>query len=366
MSGLSPKVIPLDPATGNLTTSQHVDVSVFYSDIGSRDQTLVKWGIYDPIPGPGATPESPVQLVPVPARHICDGYATVWFSITDAIGNVGYSSLVQVSIATGTQVLAAPQVTAANPASPGAGMLATVKDDPAFDLVLTAGDTLVLAWNIYAASGGAALSTHSEQYILPAGTQGSYTTPPIYQIPIDTQYVAVTYTLTRTQANGGLPSPNSEQQFTSAATKKSAQDLWPGGGPTQLPAPVFLDAVAGALNLDSLQGDIRLQIPQTPALVNKNVDFEGSGQDASGQGIAAASWTSGPVPVSSTPYASTPVPRADVDAVPTGGSYSVYYQGAGSISPTTKVTIQRGAARPPGGAGDLWGWGDPEYGTLGQ
>jgi hypothetical protein len=371
MSALTPVVEPLD-GSGNLATAAGVDVRVIYTDISTHDTTLVKWGIYDAIRGPGVTMQNPAQLVSIPARHICDGYATAWFSISDAIGNVSYSSVAQVTIATnGAQVLAAPKVAAVNPASPPAGMLVTVADNPAFDLVLAPGDSLTVTWDIYAASGGPSLNHRSETYTLPASTNGSYTTPPLLTIPSGQQYVVVLYTLSRMQAGqagaNGSPTPASVQSFNSASAQASAQSLWPGGGPTQLPAPVFLDAVAGVLDLNAVPpGDIRLQIPATTAIAMTNVDFEGTGRDTGGGEIGNASWTSGFVYVQGTPYQNTPVPRADVEAVPSGGTYSVYYQGAGQTSVATTVTIQRGGAQPPiAGTGQLWGWGDPQWGTLG-
>jgi hypothetical protein len=374
MSKLSPVVEPTLDGLGNLTTATGVDVKVIYQDVGANDSILVKWGIYDAISPSGITQQNLPKAVPIPAKHICDGSATLWFSIQDAIGNLSYSTEVMVPITTdGAQVLAAPKITAVDTTNPAVGMLVTIVDSPAFDLVLAVGDLVIVNWDIVATSDGASLNHQSKTYTLTASPNGSYTTPPLTTIPVGQQSVIVTYTLTRAQTGqlgaDGSSSPNSNQVFNSASAEATAQSLWPGGGPPaqQLPAPVFPNAVAGVLNMDTVPaGDIQLQIPTTTDIAMTNVTFIGAGRDATGQEIPTASWTAGPVFVNSTPYSGTPIPRANVNAVPAGGSYSVYYQAGGLTSVSTTVSITRGAAQPPNaGTGELWGWGDPEWGTLG-
>jgi hypothetical protein len=366
MSKLIPQVVPLD--AGTLTTAVNVNLVASYVDADTRDQVRFKWGIYSRLIGSSITQQNPESTALVPPERICNGSATVWFSVRDAIGNLSYSTTISIPIGTTPQqLLASPKVAPVDPDDSTQGMLVSIADDPVFDLTLQPGDQWIVTWDIYK-QDGTFLNNFSKTLSLPPPKDGMHTMQ-VVPAPTGLQYTNVQYTVTRTlppdQAADGTLGPISAQTFASSTVKITAQQLFPTGA-EHLIAPVFTQAVAGILYMDTLEGDIQLLIPPTPDIANAYIDFIGVGKDVFAQPIAAAAWTAAPAFVASTPYSGTPLPRKYVDQVPNGGSYTVHYLKDAYTSFATTVGIERGQASPPtASTGELWGWGDPQYGTLG-
>lgn len=370
MGRLIPVVGPLD--NNQLTTDVDVRVTVNYADVGSCDAVHVRWGTYPMLDTDGPTPDDPVASIPVPPCHICDGHVVVWFSAQDELGNIAYSDPLPLSIETGgKKLLRAASVEPVDADAPAGGMRVTVPESLEFALTLDAGDLLTVYWDIYLPPGDAPQRSSQRDFRLAqsAGACG-FTTPPLIPVPKDPQFVVVYYSVLKAIAAGtdsaGVGYPHSEQMFRSQSVTKHVQDLWPGSPSPMFPAPLFLDAVDGVIDLAVVTGDVRIEIPSTDAIRDVLVTFYGDGKDpGTGAAYPGSHWQSAPVVVPQTPYNGTPVPRRYVEAVPDGGTYVVYYIARAAASAMSEaVTIRHGSRPPSGDTGSLWGWGDSAWGTL--
>ncbi len=344
MAELIPIVEPLQQGKP-LQVYRDVSVGIVYADVGYNDRVQLRWGV--------ALSQSavvdrnaPAPKLAIPSAQICDGSATVWYSIEDAIGNLSFSTVVDVQIETGTQRLVAPEVTAVDPSRPDQGMAVKVPDSPAFGLSLRKGDVVTVFWVIWTTDG-------SCSYSKGCAVTGDGTTifSPLSPAPAEGQYATVHYQVKRILAadpGQDARTPQRTQTFLSGSRQVTYRDLWPDF--CSVPAPVFTQAVAGALDLNALAGKpVALKIPATPDIANMNVTFHGQGYaPGSATPIAGSVWDSGNVFVDRTPYVyNNAVPYRNLQTVPDGGRYVVHYLlENGLVSPSAEVRIYGKAAWP--------------------
>lgn len=379
MSLNAPVVAPLQ--NGKLQQKANVVASQNYVDPSPTDVLYLYWG--NNLPSMGA-PEKNNLTNPVPfpiaSNMVCDGSVTVWCSIEDKAGNIAYSDTNTLTIDKSGNTLAPATLAAVDKNAPAKGMTVSFSGKPTevtFSLVMT--NPAQITWTIYNANGTPVDNVPDHNpYVrnIPFLTDGGFNsgtstyTTTVTPVPVGTQYVELVYSVTQSYTRGagdGTAYPRSVQIFNSAKVTATGNDLF-NPAVASIPAPLFTDASNNTLDLSQVAGDIKVTIPQTPSIVQDSITFTGSGKDAGGNTAIGSGWVTNNIyTVATTPFNGAAIPRAYVERVPDGGSYTIFYtsRNTGLTSASTTVTIKKGGTPVIGTAGILFGWGNADSGVLG-